>query len=158
MVASTSENLTITNNTLNQTEQDLLQILQDIPILRPADPITRTSTNALVPATEALKYFADGFRTGYNTKTLSGLPAKWIIRYAYDGINAESTNIYPASISVQYVINGRAYTTDGQKVNNFAHKELTNSDLEKVITQLNACIALLNQYPAGSNQGIEKFL
>jgi hypothetical protein len=48
--------------------------------------------------------------------------------------------------------------TDGQVINNFTHKELINGELEKTLTKLNSCIALLNQYPAGSVVGIENFL
>lgn len=69
-----------------------------------------------------------------------------------------TNDIYPATASVQYLINGRAYCTEGQKMNNFAHKELVNGYLEETLTKLNTCIVLLNQYPVGSSTGIENFL
>jgi hypothetical protein len=81
-----------------------------------------------------------------------------MIQYYHDGTNDLSTNIYPASASVQYTINGRAYCTNGQKMNNFAHKELVNGYFEEALTKLNTCIALLNQYPNNPSTGIENFL
>ncbi|MEI6711880.1 MAG: hypothetical protein WCK88_07035 [bacterium] len=153
-IASTSDDITIVQNSLTQTEQQLLTILQNIPNIIHQDAITRKGT-ILIPASQSAAYFADGYRTGYFSTTLAGLPAKWITRYEWMGA---VNDIYPAYSSIQYVINGRAYCTDAQRMNNFSHKELVNGYMNDAVTKLNTCIALLNRYPAGSSGGIENFL
>ena len=156
-VTSTSENLTVTNTSLAAAEQALLTKLSSIATVIPKDSFSRNGT-ILTPSSEALRYFLDGFRTGKNARIIADLPVKWMIQYYHDGTNNLSTNIYPATASVQYTVNGRAYCTDGQAMNNFTHKELVNGYLEETLTKLNTCIALLNHYPAGSSTGIENFL
>jgi hypothetical protein len=86
------KDITIINDSHSLEEQKILTILSSITPIIPQDSFSRNGT-ILNPASEALKFFGDGFRTGNFSTTLGGLPAKFVTQYEWrQGVN----DIYPA--------------------------------------------------------------
>lgn len=139
-------------DTLLQTEGEIVTSLRAGQDVIPQDTFTRTENGRLIPSTLAADYFTYAYRTSQYTTTLNGQDFRWLIRAADTGNVAD---IYPSSLVVEYHTRERAYHTPAIEIRNFAHKEFMNDMIREAMKKLAIALNRFDEIQTAPSASIE---